>query len=281
MAGLAGDASARRYPGLFSYRLVAELIGISRIGKLAAGLIFRWVMRIPTIALLALGFCGIPTSASAALLIQIDKSAQTLTVIRDGVTLESWPVSTGRSEHPTPSGSFTAFRMEADHYSKEWDDAPMPHSIFFTKQGHAIHGSFEIKRLGSPASHGCVRLAPENAAVLFSLVKEEGLPNTKVVLTGSEQVALARINAQRGAQQTVKGARGGQSRQESAGLPPDFPTGPSSQGAYREVYPQPRYVQPAPYGYRSTEYNSYRYAEPYPRAQYAPGYYRRGYYYPN
>ena len=176
-------------------------------------------MRIHTIALLALGFWGIPSPASAALLIQIDKSAQTLTVIRDGENLAIWPVSTGRGEHPTPSGSFTAFRMEADHYSKEWDDAPMPHSIFFTKQGHAIHGSFEVKRLGSPASHGCVRLAPENAAVLFALVTEEGLPNTKVVLTGSEQVALARINAQRGAQQTVRGARGGQANQAISRIP--------------------------------------------------------------
>ena len=238
-------------------------------------------MRIQTIALLALAFWGIPSSASAALLIQIDKSAQTLTVIRDGVILETWPVSTGKSEHPTPSGSFTAFRMEADHYSKEWDDAPMPHSIFFTKQGHAIHGSFEVKRLGSPASHGCVRLAPANAAVLFALVTEEGLPNTKVVLTGSEQVALARINAQRSVQQTVKGGRGGQAR-ASAGSPPDFSAaGPLPQRAYPEVYAQPRYVQPSPYVYPSTEYNSYRYAEPYPRAQYAPGYYRRGYYYPN
>ena len=58
--------------------------------------------------------------------------------------------------------------MERDHYSKEWDDAPMPHSIFFTTRGHAIHGSFDTKRLGSPASHGCVRLAPANAKRLFS-----------------------------------------------------------------------------------------------------------------
>ena len=236
-------------------------------------------MRIHTIALLALGFYGIPSSASAALLIQIDKSAQTLTVIRDGETMAIWPVSTGRSEHPTPSGSFTAFRMEADHYSKEWDDAPMPHSIFFTKLGHAIHGSFEVKRLGSPASHGCVRLAPENAAVLFALVTEEGLPNTKVVLTGSEQVALARINAQR---TPVMGARGGQAGQAIAGSPPDFSAaGPSPQGAYRQGYAPPQYVQQPPYVYRSPGYNAYGYAEPYPRAQYAPGYYRRGYYYPN
>jgi len=239
-------------------------------------------MRIHTIALLALGFWGIPSPASAALLIQIDKSAQTLTVIRDGENLAIWPVSTGRGEHPTPSGSFTAFRMEADHYSKEWDDAPMPHSIFFTKQGHAIHGSFEVKRLGSPASHGCVRLAPENAAVLFALVTEEGLPNTKVVLTGSEQVALARINAQRGAQQTVRGARSGQANQAIAGSPPDFSaTGPSPQSAYRQGYAPPPNVQQPPYVYRSPEYNAYGYAEPYPKAQYAPGYYRRGYYYSN
>src|SRR5437763_989972 len=128
-------------------------------------------MRIrPAIAgLLALGLSSIATSASAALLIKVDKSSQTLTVSRDGQTLHKWPVSTGKTGHATPSGSFTTFRMEAEHFSKEWDDAPMPHSIFFTKKGHAIHGSFDKKSLGSPASHGCVRLAPANAAKLFAL----------------------------------------------------------------------------------------------------------------
>ena len=114
------------------------------------------------------------SAAPAALLIKVDKSAQTLTVTRDGQTLHAWPVSTGKTGYATPSGSFTTFRMEAEHFSKEWDDAPMPHSVFFTKQGHAIHGSFDTKRLGSPASHGCVRLAPANAAKLFSLVQQEG-----------------------------------------------------------------------------------------------------------
>jgi hypothetical protein len=141
---------------------------------------------------LALTLCSLASSASAALLIRVDKSTQTLVVTRDGQTLHRWPVSTGRTGFATPSGNFTTFRMEAEHFSKEWDDAPMPHSVFFTKQGHAIHGSFDTKRLGSPASHGCVRLAPANAARLFALVKQEGLPNTQVVLTGSEQVALDR-----------------------------------------------------------------------------------------
>lgn len=154
---------------------------------------------ISALVLVALSLSSFASPAFAGLLIKVDKSTQTLTVIRDGRTLNVWPVSTGKTNHATPSGSFTAFRMEADHFSKEWDDAPMPHSIFFTRQGHAIHGSFDVKRLGSPASHGCVRLAPANAAALFDLVRAEGLPNTQVLLTGSEQVALNRVNAQRAA----------------------------------------------------------------------------------
>ncbi len=82
--------------------------------------------------------------------------------------------------------------MEEDHYSKEFDDAPMPHSIFFTKIGHAIHGTDSVGRLGTPASHGCVRLSRDNASTLYALVQKEGVLNTTVTLTGSSQVALAR-----------------------------------------------------------------------------------------
>jgi len=69
-------------------------------------------------------------------------------------------------------------------YSKQWDNSPMPHSIFFIKDGHAIHGSYEVKNLGKPVSHGCVRISPENATALYALVKANGLENTQVVLTG-------------------------------------------------------------------------------------------------
>jgi len=69
-------------------------------------------------------------------------------------------------------------------YSKQWDNAPMPHAVFFTKEGHAIHGTNETKRLGKPASHGCVRLSPQNATLLFDLVKKTGMKNTQVVLSG-------------------------------------------------------------------------------------------------
>ena len=134
-------------------------------------------------------------AAHAEILINVDKSAQLMTVKRDGVTLYTWPVSTGRRGYSTPSGAYTAFRMEPDHFSKEWDDAPMPYSIFFTKIGHAIHGTNDAKRLGSPASHGCVRLSVANAETLYALVQEEGVLKTKVVLSGSEEVALARHGA--------------------------------------------------------------------------------------
>ena len=129
-------------------------------------------------------------TAQAEILITVDKSAQRMNVARDGEPLYTWPVSTGRSGYATPSGSYTAFRMEADHYSKEWDEAPMPHSIFFTQEGHAIHGSGHVKAIGTPASHGCVRLEPRNASILFSLVKQQHMSNTRVVPLAREVVAL-------------------------------------------------------------------------------------------
>src|SRR4051812_32095185 len=132
------------------------------------------------------------SAAQAKIAITVDKDAQQLTVVQDGVEKYRWPVSSGLPAYETPNGSFQTFRMEEDHYSKEFDDAPMPNSIFFTKKGHAIHGTDSVSRLGSPASHGCVRLSRANAATLFAMVKADGVLNTTVTLTGSSQVALAR-----------------------------------------------------------------------------------------
>ena len=122
--------------------------------------------------------------AAAAIVIEIDKSAQRMTVSQDGAQLYTWPVSTGQRGYDTPSGEFKPFRMEKTHFSREWDDAPMPNSIFFTTRGHAIHGTEHTRNIGRPASHGCVRLEPENARVLFGLVKQQGMANVRVVLSG-------------------------------------------------------------------------------------------------
>ena len=149
-------------------------------------------MRSPLVALMGLVFFAAGTAAQAKVAITVDKDAQQMTVAVDGVARYRWPVSSGNPSHETPNGSFRAFRMEQDHYSKEFDDAPMPHSIFFTKVGHAIHGTDSESRLGTPASHGCVRLSRANASTLYALVQTEGVLNTTVTLTGSSQVALAR-----------------------------------------------------------------------------------------
>ena len=123
----------------------------------------------------------------SGIVIAIDKSSQRMSVSVDGVQKYVWPVSTGRPGYATPSGTFRPFRMEVDHFSEEWDDAPMPNSIFFTPQGHAIHGSLATRRLGTAASHGCVRLAPKNAATLYALVQAKGMFNTRILI--SDRVA--------------------------------------------------------------------------------------------
>jgi L,D-transpeptidase catalytic domain len=132
-----------------------------------------------------LGFVASASLASAkSVEVTINKASQKMTVRVDGATEYVWLVSTGAASYETPSGQYKPFRLEEDHFSKEWDDAPMPHSIFFTPQGHAVHGSFSIKSLGRKASHGCVRLHPDNAAILFDLVQEAGLGNTKFIIKG-------------------------------------------------------------------------------------------------
>jgi len=136
--------------------------------------------------------CAVAVSggaASAGVDIRIDKSSQRMTVAVDGKQRYTWKVSTGKIGYSTPSGTFRPFRMERDHFSQEWDDAPMPYSIFFTYEGHAIHGSLYTSRLGRPASHGCVRLAPQNAATLYSLVSREGLGNTRITIAGGSGLA--------------------------------------------------------------------------------------------
>jgi hypothetical protein len=140
-------------------------------------------MRIIFIASVALALLsGTDPAWTGNLLISVDKARQEMTVTVDGVQKYTWPISTGVKGYPTPSGSFQPLRMERDHVSEEWDDAPMPFSIFFTPDGHAIHGSPHVKRLGKRASHGCVRLAPANAARLYEIVQRKGMRNTRIVI---------------------------------------------------------------------------------------------------
>lgn len=124
--------------------------------------------------------------AKADVLITVDKTTQRMSVSVDGQPRYAWSVSTGKAGYETPVGTFGPSRLVKDHASKEWDNSPMPHSIFFTPRGHAIHGSTATRSLGRTASHGCVRLAPANAAKLFALVRNQGTGNTRIVIRGDE-----------------------------------------------------------------------------------------------
>ena len=159
------------------------------------------------------------------IVINIDKTKQQMTVFLDGVESYNWPVSTGKAGYSTPSGTFTAMSMNEVWYSKEWDNAPMPHAIFFMKDGHAIHGSYEVKNLGKPASHGCVRISPQNATTLYDLVAKAGLKNTQVVLSGDAPGGEAKV-----ASKSRSGTRYSQNTRRS--FKPRF-------DYYAESFPQP------------------------------------------
>jgi hypothetical protein len=120
--------------------------------------------------------------AQAGIVVTVDKSAQRLSVTVDGAPRYQWPVSTARWGYRTPNGSYRPQRLARKWFSRKYDWSPMPYSIFFDG-GYAIHGSYEISHLGRPASHGCIRLHPQNAALLFALVKER-MDDTRIVVTG-------------------------------------------------------------------------------------------------
>lgn len=108
------------------------------------------------------------------IVIQIDKSTQRMTVYVDGEKRHVFKVSTGKQGHATPSGSFRVLLMKEMHYSRKYDNAPMPNSMFFTSRGHAIHATNAMRALGRPASHGCVRLSARDARALYDLVERMG-----------------------------------------------------------------------------------------------------------
>jgi len=137
----------------------------------------RWVC-VALLAYLPLAWAG---SASAEVVVAISKSEQRLSVLVDGAEAYRWKISTGRAGHATPSGTFRPIRLERHWYSRKYDNAPMPWSVFF-HGGYAVHGTLEVRHLGRPASHGCVRLKPEQAHALYSLIQREGADHTRITV---------------------------------------------------------------------------------------------------
>ncbi|HKQ94594.1 MAG TPA: L,D-transpeptidase [Aestuariivirgaceae bacterium] len=125
------------------------------------------------------GLLAPTVGARASVDAEIDLSSQRMVVTIDGTYYATWPVSTARRGYVTPVGSFRPYLLRRMHYSSKYENAPMPHSVFF-RGDYAIHGTDYVKSLGRPASHGCVRLRPENAAELYTLVLQHGFDHTSI-----------------------------------------------------------------------------------------------------
>ncbi len=132
---------------------------------------------------------GLAAPAKAEVVVNISKSQQRAAVVVDGAETYRWPVSTGVRGHDTPVGSFRPHDIERHWYSRQYGRTPMPWAVFFHR-GYAVHGTMEVYNLGHAASHGCVRLRPDNAAILYSLVRRYGMSNTKVVVMNGPLPAL-------------------------------------------------------------------------------------------
>lgn len=130
----------------------------------------------------AMTAASVGSSEAASLTARIDLSSQTMTVSQNGVVKHRWKVSTARKGYVTPTGSWSAKWLSRNHRSRKYNNAPMPYSVFF-HGGYAIHGTYDLKRLGRPASHGCIRLHPDNAAAFFAMVQRTGNRNTRIVIT--------------------------------------------------------------------------------------------------
>jgi lipoprotein-anchoring transpeptidase ErfK/SrfK len=121
--------------------------------------------------------------AAAQVVVKIDKTVQQMTVLVGGAERHVWAISSGLDGGP-PTGTYKPYRVHRHWFSRKYQWSPMPHSIFF-HEGYAIHGTTYVRRLGRPASHGCIRLHPDNAAALFALVKEHGRDNTRIEVEGA------------------------------------------------------------------------------------------------
>jgi hypothetical protein len=219
------------------------------------------------------GGAGIPSSAAApvpevaekppapkpivvTLNADVNLTTQQMTVSSGGKVLHAWPISSGRSGYETPRGTFRPQWAAKMHFSKQYDDAPMPHAVFFNG-GIATHATQATGMLGRPASHGCIRLSASAAATFYGLVHKHGYQATRIAVHGTPKVRNDEVAARRNRDD-------GRNRMAVRQVAPGY-------GGYA-------YAQPAnPYGYAPAYRPAYGYGEPrrvyvLPRPGYGPGY---------
>lgn len=166
-----------------------------------------------------------PPPPATTLKVAIDLTTQRLTVTEHGKVKHSWPISSGVAGFRTPTGNYRPQWAAKMWYSKKYDDAPMPHSVFF-HDGFAIHATYATGRLGRPASHGCVRLSPSNAETFYKLVHKHGYAHTRISIKGtprdSAPVVAQKPAAPGGSAQGYTGAK----PRPGAGYAYGYPYGP-------------------------------------------------------
>ncbi len=120
--------------------------------------------------------------------LDVDLTTQRLTVTERGEVKFVWAISSGRAPYATKTGTFRPQWASRMWYSRQYDMAPMPHAVFFNG-GIAFHATNATHLLGRPASHGCVRLSPQNARALYTLIHAHGYAHTEITVAGRPQVA--------------------------------------------------------------------------------------------
>ena len=129
-----------------------------------------------------------PPVRAVTLKLDVDLATQQLTVAEHGTIKHVWPISSGRAPYATKTGTFRPQWAARMWYSRQYDMAPMPHSVFFNG-GIAFHATQATHLLGRPASHGCVRLSPKNARALYEMIHAHGFAHTEIVVAGAPKVA--------------------------------------------------------------------------------------------
>jgi lipoprotein-anchoring transpeptidase ErfK/SrfK len=185
-----------------------------------------------------------PKPPEPTLLVDINLSTQRMVVTEDGRTKYTWAVSSARAGYTTPTGTFRPTWKSAMWYSRQYDMAPMPHSVFFSG-GAAIHATFLTQQLGTPASHGCVRLSPKNAATFYGMVGKNGMDRTRITVHGHPKYSTWNVASAR--QMNVR---------RYAALPYGYaPSGFYSQQYFRQAAPRAYYK---PFQPRRTAKRAYR-----------------------
>ncbi len=125
-------------------------------------------------------FGGGNSSANAAAVVaKVDLSSQKMNVFVNGKKKYSWSIASGKRGWRTPTGSFTPITTYRARYVKRWN-MTLPYAVVLTSGGIAVHGS--NGPMGSPRSHGCIRLSVANAAKFYGLVGKYGKWGTKVTV---------------------------------------------------------------------------------------------------